>query len=78
MFSWALYHYNKQLLTAREMPYRKPTDSSNSAACIALQVVSQKNEMFYEPDHWRFGDPAGHDQAKNYPRHAQGLLVGLS
>ena len=34
--------------------------------------------MFFEPDHWRFGDPAGKDPAKNYPRHAQGLLLGLS
>ena len=40
------------------------------------QVLTDKRWKWYEPEHWRFGDPAGTDGRINYPRHASGGAGG--
>lgn len=36
------------------------------------EVLTDKRWKWYEPEHWRFGDPAGKDGKINYLRHASG------
>ena len=36
------------------------------------QVLTDKRWKWYEPEYWRFGDPAGQDGRINYMRHASG------
>ena len=42
------------------------------------EVLTDKRWKWYEPEHWRFGDPAGKEDKVNYPRHATGQIYGLS
>eukprot|EP00887_Chlorella_sp_A99_P003159 scaffold9.g3159.t1 len=42
------------------------------------EVLTDKRWKWYEPEHWRFGDPAGGDGKINYMRHASGQIYGLS
>lgn len=39
------------------------------------QVLTDKRWKWYEPEHWRFGDPAGSDGRINYMRHASGACA---
>ncbi|KAL4449403.1 hypothetical protein ABPG77_007047 [Micractinium sp. CCAP 211/92] len=42
------------------------------------EVLTDKRWKWYEPEHWRFGDPAGRDTKINYMRHASGQIYGMS
>ena len=39
------------------------------------QVLTERRWKWYEPEYWRFGDPAGTDGRINYMRHASGVKV---
>lgn len=39
------------------------------------EVLVDKRWKWFEPEHWRFGDPAGKDDKINYMRHASGGWV---
>ena len=40
-------------------------------------VLTDRRYKWFEPEYWRFGDPAGGDSI-NYMRHASGQIYGLS
>ena len=40
------------------------------------EVLTDKRWKWFEPEHWRFGDPAGGDGKINYMRHASGERGG--
>ncbi|KAK9817855.1 hypothetical protein WJX72_003172 [[Myrmecia] bisecta] len=42
------------------------------------QVLTDRRYKWFEPEYWRFGDPATVDGQINYPRHASGQIYGLS
>lgn len=42
------------------------------------QVLTDRRYKWYEPEHWRFGDPATVEGAVNYMRHASGQVYGVS
>ena len=42
------------------------------------EVLTDKRWKWYEPEHWRFGDPAGRDGKINYLRHASGVCIGIT
>lgn len=42
------------------------------------QVLTDRRYKWFEPEFWRFGDPASDDGEINYMRHASGQIYGLS
>ncbi|CAD7700436.1 unnamed protein product [Ostreobium quekettii] len=42
------------------------------------EVVTDPKRAWYEPQHYRFGDPIGSDKKLSYPRHAHTQVFGLS
>ncbi|EFN59688.1 hypothetical protein CHLNCDRAFT_133227 [Chlorella variabilis] len=42
------------------------------------EVLTDKRWKWYEPEFWRFGDPAGKENKVNYMRHASGQIYGMS
>ena len=42
------------------------------------QVLTDRRYKWFEPEYWRFGDPAAADGGINYMRHASGQIYGLS
>ena len=42
------------------------------------QVLTDRRYKWYEPEYWRFGDPATDDGGINYMRHASGQIYGMS
>ena len=41
------------------------------------QVLTDRRYKWFEPEYWRFGDPAG-EGGINYMRHASGQIYGMS
>ncbi|CAL8462361.1 g1894 [Coccomyxa elongata] len=42
------------------------------------QVLTDRRYKWFEPEYWRFGDPASAEGQINYMRHASGQVYGLS
>lgn len=42
------------------------------------QVLTDRRYKWFEPEYWRFGDPASSEGQINYMRHASGQIYGLS
>eukprot|EP00884_Botryococcus_braunii_P017186 jgi/Botrbrau1/4150/Bobra.0192s0019.2 len=42
------------------------------------QVLTDRRYKWFEPEYWRFGDPASSEGQINYMRHASGQVYGLS
>ncbi|KAK9807182.1 hypothetical protein WJX73_004899 [Symbiochloris irregularis] len=42
------------------------------------QVLTDRRYKWFEPEYWRFGDPASSEGQINYPRHASGQIYGLA
>lgn len=42
------------------------------------QVLTDRRYKWFEPEYWRFGDPASAEGQINYMRHASGQVRSLS
>lgn len=80
MFMWRI----KQLSRASRLEqYLHPILHETRKRCFqgcmkSGEVVTNRRKQWYEPEHWRFGDPAGQNKILTYHRHAQSHAYGLS